>query len=101
LFGVRPGGCFFTAEIPGNLHLENAPENNSAKFTGQDLVVNMRQQFILSTVLQPQMMMVISFLMHFVILPGVNRWLWWRCPAAGPPPYGTIPYGQDLQPPHH
>lgn len=32
-------GATYTAEIPGNAAMQNGPENNSAKFTGSDLVV--------------------------------------------------------------
>ena len=39
LSGYDRVGALYTAEIPGNSVVANAPENNSALFTGDDLVV--------------------------------------------------------------
>lgn len=37
--GYSSVGATFTAEIPGNIPLGNAPQNNSARFVGSDLVL--------------------------------------------------------------
>ncbi len=94
--GYDQVGASYTAEIPGNLHVANAPENNSAKFSGSDLVVICANN---------------SFSYSFAATDDDGDQLSYAfCNAyrestggfggdvqpPGPPPYGSVPYGQGF-----
>jgi hypothetical protein len=87
-------GALYTAEIPGNGAVINGPVNNSARFTGDDLVVICANN---------------SFSYSFAAKDGDGDQLNYSfCNAyretsggfgeggtpTGPPPYSSIPYGQ-------
>ncbi|TKK65962.1 T9SS type B sorting domain-containing protein [Ilyomonas limi] len=94
LAGYDQVGATYTAEIPGNALVPDAPANNSAQFTGDDLVVICANN---------------SFSYSFAAKDKDNDQLSYSfCNAyretsggfseggtpTGPPPYTSLPYGQ-------
>jgi gliding motility-associated-like protein len=85
-------GTTYTADIPGSSPLSTAPENNSARFIGQDtVIVCAGSAFTYSFAAQdddPNDVLVYTFCDAYVggstVAPAPNP------PAA--PPYGTVPY---------
>ncbi|MGI8601200.1 MAG: gliding motility-associated C-terminal domain-containing protein [Chitinophagaceae bacterium] len=91
LFGYGQVGATYTAEIPGN-HNNSSPVNNSARFIGTDLVVicannNFSYSFAASDADGDHLRY--SFCDAYRSgSSGVSS-------AAPPPPYNSVPYGQE------
>ena len=87
-------GATYTAEIPGNAAVANAPENNSAQFTGDDLVVictNNSFSYSFAAKDDDGDQLSYSFCNAYRETSGGFRE---GGTPTGPPPYTSLPYGQ-------
>ncbi|MGZ3910100.1 MAG: T9SS type B sorting domain-containing protein [Flavisolibacter sp.] len=94
---LEPGygliGATYTAEIPGTLVFPHAPENNSARFSGSDLVVVCAHNpfsYSFGAVDPDGDLLHYTFCQAYVSgTNGINV-------SPPPPPYAPVPYGQDF-----
>jgi hypothetical protein len=87
-------GALYTAEIPGNGTVANGPENNSARFTGDDLVVicaNNSFSYSFAAKDADGDQLIYSFCNAYRETSGGFGE---GGTPTGPPPYSSVPYGQ-------
>jgi gliding motility-associated-like protein len=93
ILGYSQVGATYTSEIPGNAILSNAPENNSAHFTGNDLVVicaNNPFSYSFAAADADGDELRYSFCNAYQSgTSGANA-------VPPPPPYDPVPYGQGF-----
>ena len=95
--GYDQVGASYTAEIPGNLSVAGAPENNSARFSGSDLVVicaNNSFSYSFAATDADGDKLSYSFCNAYRESTGGGFGAEAEPPA--PPPYNSVPYGQGF-----
>lgn len=91
--GYSQIGATYTAQIPGTAYVGNAPVNNSALFTGSDLVmVCADNSFTYSFAAQDKDPDELRYFFAGAYVSGNNS----TVSAAPPPPYQIVPYGSGF-----
>ncbi|HJW16507.1 MAG TPA: hypothetical protein VJ499_05280, partial [Flavisolibacter sp.] len=93
VLGYSQIGATYTSEIPGNAIVSNAPENNSAHFTGNDLVVicannSFSYSFAASDADGDEL--------HYSFCDAYQSGTSGANAVPPPPPYDAVPYGQGF-----
>lgn len=94
--GYNQIGATYTAEIPGNTGIANAPANNSARFTGDDLVVmcaNNSFSYSFAAKDDDGDKLRYTFCNAYRESAG-GGFGGERSNPPSPPPYSSVPYGQ-------
>lgn len=90
-------GATYTAEIPGNALVADAPANNSAQFTGDDLVVMCaNNSFSYSFAVKDNDGDQLSYSFCNAYRETSGGFIEGGAPT-GPPPYTSLPYGQGYE----
>ncbi|MGV3657561.1 MAG: hypothetical protein ACO1NX_06390, partial [Chitinophagaceae bacterium] len=95
-FGYGNIGAMYTAEIPANSPLPNAPQNNSARFTASDLVVicsNNAFNYSFAAEDKDGDQLRYSFCAAYISTGGGGGN---NTPPPSAPPYTPVPYGQGF-----